>query len=57
MGFLSRNKTRRLQRAYEAKLKEAMEAQRNGDIQGFAALTQQAQAIYAQVQELESASS
>lgn len=53
MGFLSRNKARRLQRAYEAKLKEAMDAQRSGDIQGFAALTEQAQEIYAQIQELE----
>jgi len=56
MGMFTKMKARKLQKTYAAKLKEAMEAQRNGDIQGYAALSEQAEALREQATELESAS-
>ncbi|MCD8513886.1 MAG: DUF6435 family protein [Nitrincola sp.] len=42
----------KLQQAYEKKLAEAMHAQRNGDIRGYSALTEEAEKIHAQLKGL-----
>jgi len=41
---------KKLQKAYEDKLSEAMKAQRNGDIRGYSALQEEAEAIYAELE-------
>lgn len=43
---------KKLQKAYEDKLSEAMKAQRNGDIRGYSALQEEAEAIYAKLENL-----
>jgi hypothetical protein len=43
---------KKLQKAYEAKLTEAMQAQRNGDIRGYSVLQEEAEAIYAELEAL-----
>ncbi len=49
MGLFGRkSKDAKLQKQYQAKMKEAMEAQRNGDIQKYAALYEEAQEILKQ---------
>ena len=47
------NFAKRLQKQYEAKLTEAMHAQRNGDIRGYSFLTEEAEAIRAQLKALD----
>ncbi|WP_144244290.1 DUF6435 family protein [Nitrincola sp. A-D6] len=52
-GFLTGgNKQKKLQKAYEAKLGEAMQAQRNGDIRGYSALSEQADALLKEIETL-----
>lgn len=52
-GFLTgANKQKKLQKAYEAKLGEAMHAQRNGDIRGYSTLSEQADALLKELQSL-----
>ena len=46
------NPEKKLQKAYEDKLTEAMQAQRNGDIRAYSALQQEAEAIYARLESL-----
>jgi len=46
------NPQKKLQKAYEDKLTEAMQAQRNGDIRAYSALQQEAEAIYARLESL-----
>jgi hypothetical protein len=53
MGLFGGNPVKKAKKAYEAKMKEAMEAQRSGDIQGFAALNEEAEALLAKLKELE----
>jgi hypothetical protein len=48
-GWLKKDPKAKLQKAYEAKLTEAMNRQRNGDIRGYSALTAEAEAIKAQI--------
>jgi hypothetical protein len=43
---------KKLQKAYEDKLSEAMKAQRNGDIRTYSALQEEAEAIYAKLENL-----
>lgn len=50
--FLKGDPRKKLQKEYERKQKEARDLQRSGDIQGFAALTAEADNIYRQIQEL-----
>ncbi|MDO9518975.1 MAG: DUF6435 family protein [Pseudohongiella sp.] len=50
------NPQKKLQKAYEEKLTEAMQAQRNGDIRGYSALQEEAEAIYAKLEALSKAS-
>lgn len=56
LGFLKGDPVKKLKKAYQAKLTEAMQAQRNGDIRRYSELTEEAEALLAQVQAAESAS-
>ncbi|MBQ4891757.1 hypothetical protein A9267_19060 [Shewanella sp. UCD-FRSSP16_17] len=44
---------KKLNKAYEAKLEQAMYAQRNGDIKSYSMITAEAEDIVKQIQELE----
>lgn len=44
------NPHKKRQKAYEAKLTEAMQAQRNGDIRRYSTLQEEAEAIYVQLE-------
>ncbi|GAB1264176.1 hypothetical protein NBRC116493_10270 [Aurantivibrio infirmus] len=44
-GWLKKDPIKKLDAQYQAKLKEAMESQRNGNIRRYAELTQQAESI------------
>lgn len=52
-GFFKSDPARKLRKQYEAKLAEAMQAQRNGDIRGYAELSAQADAIWKELEPLE----
>ena len=55
-NFFKRNPQQELQQAYENKLTEAMQAQRNGDIRAYSTLQEEAEAIYAKLEALDKAS-
>lgn len=44
---------KKLRKQYSAKLEAAMHAQRNGDIRGYATLTEEAEALWKQLEPLE----
>jgi hypothetical protein len=52
-GFLKADPRKKLQKEYEKKLTEAMEASRSGDTYSYSMLTEEAEKIYAKLQELE----
>jgi hypothetical protein len=52
-GFLKSDPSKKLRKQYDAKLTQALQAQRNGDIRGYATLTEEAQAIWKQLETLE----
>ncbi len=54
-SFLKKNPVKKLNKQYEAKLEQAMHAQRNGDIRGYSMLTAEAEAILSQIKALEKA--
>ncbi|RTR06106.1 DUF6435 family protein [Halomonas nitroreducens] len=45
LSWLKRDPAKRLQRDYERKLEQAMEAARNGDMRANASLTEEAEAL------------
>jgi hypothetical protein len=49
------NPIKKLNKAYEAKLEEAMYAQRNGDIKSYSMITAEAETIANKIKELETA--
>ncbi|WP_404376598.1 DUF6435 family protein [Vreelandella aquamarina] len=51
-GLFKRDPKKKLQQAYERKLQAAMEASRNGDMRANAALTEEAEAILAEINHL-----
>ncbi|MFY0665192.1 MAG: Lacal_2735 family protein [Natronospirillum sp.] len=51
-GLFKQNPSKKLQQAYEKKLSEAMQAQRTGDIRKYSLLTEEAEAIFAQIKSL-----
>lgn len=53
--FFKRDPKKKLTKAYQKKMEAAMHAMRNGDVAANAFLTQEAQAIKAQVDELSAA--
>lgn len=54
-GWLKPDPVKALRRQYEAKMKQAMELQRSGDIQTFAEVHTEAQAILAKLEAAEQA--
>ncbi|MCH8543665.1 MAG: DUF6435 family protein [Alcanivorax sp.] len=55
LGLFRSDPKKKLQKAYEAKLQQAMTLQRNGDIRGYSLVTEEAEAIYARLQALDKA--
>ena len=56
LGFLKGNPRKKLQKAYEKKLAEALHAQRNGDLRTHGTLMEEAEKLYAELQALDKAS-
>jgi len=56
LGFLKGNPRKKLQKAYENKLSEALHAQRNGDLRTHGTLMEEAEKLYAELQELDKTS-
>lgn len=52
-GFMKDRARRKLEKAYRARLEEAMRLQRNGDIRGYSLKTEEAEALRAQLDTLE----
>lgn len=52
-GMFKRDPKKKLQQDYERKLTAAMEASRNGDMRANATLTEEAEAILAEIKRLE----
>lgn len=50
LRFLKKDTTKALQKAYEAKLTEAQQAQRNGDIRNYSLLSEEADSLYRMIQ-------
>jgi hypothetical protein len=50
LNFLKKDTTKALQKAYERKLTEAQQAQRNGDIRSYSLLTEEADTLYKTIQ-------
>jgi hypothetical protein len=46
--------TKKLNKSYEAKLEQAMQSQRNGDIKTYSELTYEAEEILKKIKEIES---
>ncbi|MFT5541805.1 MAG: hypothetical protein ACI97K_001851 [Glaciecola sp.] len=53
-GLFKSNPTKKLRKTYDMKLEQAMHAQRKGDIKSYSMLTAEAEAIWTQIQALES---
>lgn len=51
-SLFKRDPVKKLTKAYETKLEQAMHAQRNGDIRSYGSITAEAEAIYDQIKEL-----
>ncbi len=52
-NWFKRDPLKTLRKQYSAKLEEAMQAQRNGDIRSYAMLSEEAAALWAQLEPLE----
>lgn len=52
-SIFKKDPIKKLNKAYEAKLEQAMYAQRNGDIKSYSMITAEAEDIVKQIQELE----
>lgn len=52
LKWLRKDPSKKLVKDYEAKLSEAMQAQRNGDIKSYSMLSQEAEEIYQKIQSL-----
>jgi len=48
--LFKKDPSKKIKKAYEAKLSEAMHAQRNGDIRGYSSLSKEADELYQQLQ-------
>lgn len=56
-AWLKPNPMKKLRKAYDQKLEQAMYAQRNGDMRLYADLTAESEAIWAKIQQLETQAS
>lgn len=57
LGFFkspAERQVKKLQKEYESKLGEAMQAQRNGDIRSYSMLSEEADKLYKQLTEIKS---
>ena len=52
-GLFKKNPLEKLEKDYQSKLQQAMEAQRSGNIQGYAELSVEADGIYQKIKVLE----
>jgi hypothetical protein len=52
-SIFKRDPIKKLNKLYEAKLEEAMHAQRNGDIKSYSMITAEAEKVAIQIKELE----
>lgn len=52
-GWLKSDPVKKLRKAYDQKLEQAMHAQRNGDIRLYADLTAESEEIWQQIEQLE----
>lgn len=52
-GWLKSDPVKKLRKAYDQKLEQAMHAQRNGDMRLFADLTAESEEIWQKIQQLE----
>jgi len=50
-GLFNTDPTKKLQKAYEKKLHQAMLAQRSGDIKSYSILSEEAEVIYREIKE------
>jgi len=57
LGFLKGNPEKKLRKAYESKLAEALHAQRNGDLRTHGTLMEEAEKLYAEIKKLEQSQS
>lgn len=55
-SIFKRNPIAKLKKQYQVILEQAMQAQRSGDIRTYSILTAEAEAVYKQIQSLETAS-
>lgn len=53
-GLFKKDPLKQLNKEYGELLERAMNAQRNGDIEGYSKLSEQADAVYKEIQQLES---
>lgn len=53
-GLFKKDPLKQLNKEYGELLEKAMNAQRNGDIEGYSKLSEQADAVYKEIQQLES---
>lgn len=49
-GLFNQDPTKKLQKAYERKLEQAMQAARNGDMRANASLTEEAEKLRAEIE-------
>lgn len=52
-GIFKSDPRKKLQKSYEKKLTEALHYQRNGDLRTYSTLMEEAEAMYAKLQELD----
>lgn len=52
-GWLKSDPVKKLRKAYDQKLEQAMHAQRNGDMRLFADLTAESEELWQKIQQLE----
>ena len=54
-GLFNNNPTKKMRKQYDALLEKAMHAQRNGDIKTYSLLTAESEALWKEIERLESA--
>ncbi|WP_155859039.1 DUF6435 family protein [Enterovibrio calviensis] len=52
-SFFKSDPTKKLRKTFNAKLEEAMKAQRNGDIRSYSTITEEAEQIWQEIEKLE----
>jgi hypothetical protein len=56
LSFLKKDPVKKLKKAYMAKLEQAMNAQRNGDIKSYSFITSEAEVMHKEIMKLEAQS-